>query len=294
MAALVAAAPYSVPSTTTTEANALPAPKIANIPELAENHQRRQMTRLEQAVPPMPVVRELATFEQTATAHHIYARAASSSVSVGNAADIMTAIAAKDAVDDANETSTTTITITASAPSVGNADHIMAAIAVSHSESALSTSTVTVTVVANVPDVADESSIMNLIDVGDYNSSPSSMTLQNSDGESVGVNGKANTGVPCSFYDQLAELSITMSSNGCIPDSGDDSESDDGNSTAPPMFEISPTSGEAELDASSDSGNGAADEDAAKAAADQTSVTDTSDSSANKCVVLTTTVYPTS
>ncbi|KAJ1895015.1 hypothetical protein LPJ81_005049 [Coemansia sp. IMI 209127] len=227
------------------------------------------------------------------------ANEASSTVSVGNAANIMTAIAAKDAEVSVHQTSTVTVTIEASAPSVGNAGQIMVDIAAKNAVSTgeQSTSTVTVTVGVPAPDVEDPSVVMNLINVdnGDSGSSPATVTLSDTDDNiSAGANAKndATSGVPCSFYDALAELSITMSTGGCIPGPNDDDADDDSGSmldtASAAMFSISPVSNSVV--------GQVGDEDAADNMSTPTPDPDEStlDSSNNKCVVITTTVWPSS
>ncbi|KAJ2391164.1 hypothetical protein GGI23_005472 [Coemansia sp. RSA 2559] len=313
IAALAAAAPYVVPDSTS-ELKAIPAPKIAPVTALEiltinqqqEQHkQRRQqqaMTRMDEYVVPPPVVRELATIEPTATADmHIRAVAngASSTPSVGNAANIMTAIAAKNVQVSVHQTSTVIVTIEASAPSVGNAGQIMVDIAAKNAVSTgkHSTSTVTVTVGVPTPVVEDPSLVMNLIDVGDDNSASGHATItlsDKSDDLSAGANAKvdATSGIPCSFYDNLAELSITMSSGGCIPgpneNDSDDASGSMSDAASYAMFSISPISNSID--------GQVGDEDAADNMSTPTSDPEEStfDSSNKKCVVITTTVWPSS
>ncbi|KAJ2658680.1 hypothetical protein IWW48_003919 [Coemansia sp. RSA 1200] len=270
------------------------------------------------------------------------AKGPESSTDYGNSRVIMAAIAAKGYKGDEIYTTTATKTIELATPSVGNPNVIMAAIAAKNdADQQPSTHVVTVTIEASVPSVGDPDEIMAQIAVGNFNeySKPTSVTLNDinpstdnysdatssDDGADEYGKAYATSNVPCSFYDGLAALSITLPSDNCVPDPGDsgsntaDSESgmglsDQGDTESQEATDSSssssPTSTSDGFAAGADTGVG--DEDNtdsvvdiptsdAETVADSTTdagsdeypteTTITSDSSAYKCVIVTTTVW---
>ncbi|KAJ2741388.1 hypothetical protein H4S06_005902 [Coemansia sp. BCRC 34490] len=259
-----------------------------------------------------------------------------SSTDYGNSRVIMSAIAAKGYKGDVIYTTTATKTVELATPSVGNPDVIMAAIvAKADANQQPSTQVVTVTVEASVPSVGDPDEIMAQIAVGNFNeySKPTSVTLNDinpstdiysdatSSDDGADEHGKVyeTSRVPCSFYDGLASLSITLPSDNCVPDPGysgsstadSDSETEATDSGSSSSSATSTSDGFA---AGADTGVGDEDNTAsvvivptsdaetetiaetdtnADAGSDEypTETTITSDSSAYKCVIVTTTVW---
>ncbi|KAJ1768824.1 hypothetical protein IW140_005022 [Coemansia sp. RSA 1813] len=264
--------------------------------------------------------RELVTIEQIATAD-MQVRAvnkAGSTPTYGNTAAIMEAIAAKDQPNNVQRTSTVTVTMEASVPSVGNTAAIMAAIAAKDYTPTPHqiTSTVTVTIKASVPSVGDAEDIIDQIAVNNFDSDSQNVPITLADQDVPGSSGPSvggqnakdlsGSGVPCAFYASLAELSITMPSDNCVP--GSNSASVDGkvltnsNNGGMPKFLFS-ASETSDSDAAEFAYYPVGDEDAVDAEHSTTdpgivmgsegfSMGSTFDSSNYKCVVVTTTVWP--
>ncbi|KAJ2694991.1 hypothetical protein GGH99_000381 [Coemansia sp. RSA 1285] len=256
-----------------------------------------------------------------------------SSTDYGNSRVIMAAIAAKGYKGDVIYTTTATKTVELATPSVGNPNFIMAAIAAkADANQQPSTQVVTVTVEASVPSVGDPDEIMAQIAVGNFNeySKPTSVTLNDinpstdiysdatSSDDGADEYGKVyeTSKVPCSFYDGLASLSITLPSDNCVPDPGDSgsstADSDSGTEATDSGSSSSSTSTSDGFAAGADTGVGDEDNTASVVVvptSDAETVTDTdtnadagsdgyptettitSDSSAYKCVIVTTTVW---